>query len=100
MLASSKGIKLHSLMKKKATGETNAVSDPTATDTPNRISVIPKYMGFRVNRKTPDVKRVVGFRWGLTVLLCFFIRASAHKFTTTPIRMGAIPAYLWRSEES
>jgi hypothetical protein len=37
------------------TGETNAVSDPTHMDTPNKISVIPKYIGLLVTRKTPEV---------------------------------------------
>jgi hypothetical protein len=70
---------------------TYGVRDPMNIEMPMRISTNPKYIGFLVIRKIPQVIKTVDTSNGLTVVLCFLNALSAMKFATRPNAKGKAP---------
>jgi hypothetical protein len=72
-------------------GNINAIKDPKTTDVPNRIIVIPKYIGWRLMAKGPETSSFVGSSNGFMVVFFFLNKASDQIFNTTPKTIIAIP---------
>ena len=70
---------------------TYGVRDPMNIEIPMRISTNPKYIGFLVIRKIPQVIKTVDTSNGLTVVLCFLNALSAMRFTAKPNIKGIVP---------
>ena len=68
--------------------------EPKSNDVPSRIEVIPKYMGWRLNPKTPPVTKTEDFSNGLTVVPRFLKSPSALRFRTIPNNSGSKPIKL------
>jgi len=64
---------------------TNEIIEPRINPAPNSITARPRYIGLREILKAPVSINVVGFSFGLTVVLCFFNNISAQIFNPVPI---------------
>jgi hypothetical protein len=64
---------------------------PTKTTTPKSMHTNPKYMGFRLIRKTPFVIKIVDFSNGLTVVLQSLNFLSANRLMVIPNNKGIKP---------
>ena len=65
-------------------GKAKVINEPRKIATPNRMDIIPRYMGCLLNLNGPEVTRVFGISYGLTVV-CFFLKSeSVQRFIITP----------------
>ena len=69
----------------------SGVSEPNRMAIPNRIKIMPKYIGCRLIRKTPVVISFDDFSKGLTVVCSLLNVVSAIKFRTIPTASGTTP---------
>lgn len=58
-----------SIITRKIIGNAKVTNDPDKMATPNSTAVIPRYIGFRLMRKGPEVMSEVGEPRGDTVVL-------------------------------
>ncbi len=70
---------------------TYGVKDPMNIEIPKRINTNPKYIGFLVIRKIPQVIKTVDTSNGLTVVLCFLNALSAMRLVEKPNVKGMAP---------
>lgn len=71
---------------------TYGVRDPMNIEIPMRIKTNPKYIGFLVIRKIPQVIKTVDTSNGLTVVFCFLNSLSAIRLAARPNVKGMAPS--------
>ncbi|MCX9029890.1 MAG: hypothetical protein OIN86_17125 [Candidatus Methanoperedens sp.] len=69
----------------------NVINESKRMASPNNISVIPKYIGWRLVRKGPSVTSEVGISYGIIVVLLFLNKESAHIAIISPRMIRIIP---------
>jgi hypothetical protein len=75
----------------KKKGIRNGDSDLISKEIPKRIETNPRYIGFRLNRKTPSWIRTLDTSNGFTVVLALLNARSAEILIQIPKNSGMSP---------
>jgi hypothetical protein len=75
----------------KTIGKTNVINEPRKIATPNKIDIMPRYIGCLLNLNGHESIKKFGISCGLTVV-CFSLKSeSVQRFIIIPKRIKIIP---------